>query len=183
VTPSEPTRLGATLSASPVHDAITLEVRETPYKGRGVFAAGFIPAGARVLTIEGERYRSQDVPPQSFAMQVDDDIWICSNGQTLDDCVNHSCEPNTGFVMNDPVLYALRDIAVGEELSWDYSTSISYGDWSLNCLCGSKSCRGVILPFAQLSPRQQARLLPIALRYLQSRAVSLPSSPSLPATD
>jgi uncharacterized protein len=163
--------------------ANSLEVRKTTHKGRGVFATQFIPAGTRVLAIEGQRYRAGDVPPESFAMQVDDDWWICSDGQTLDDCVNHCCEANCGFLKNDPVLYALRDIAAGEELSWDYSTSICYADWSLECLCGSKNCRGVILPFDRLTAEQQARLMPIALRYLQRGTVTPPSSPSLPATD
>ena len=46
-------------------------------------------------------------------MQVDEDVWLCSDGKSLDDCVNHSCDPNAGFAGNDPVLYALRDISAG----------------------------------------------------------------------
>ena len=101
-------------------------------------------------------------------MQIGDDLWLWSDGTLLDDCINHSCDPSGGFVRHDPVLYALRDILPGEEVTWDYSTSISERGWSLDCLCESKSCRGVILPFGDLSVDQQARLRPIALAYLQS---------------
>ena len=145
-----------------------LEIRDTERTGRGVFAVRRIAAGTRILTLEGQRYRTEDIPPESFAMQIDDDVWLCSDGNSLDDCINHSCDANTGFVQHDPVLYALRDIAPGEELTWDYSTSIAEAGWSLQCLCGSATCRGVILPFQELSVAEQERLRPVALRYLLS---------------
>jgi hypothetical protein len=148
-------------------DGPALEVRETQHMGRGVFAVHFIAAGTRILTLEGQRFRSADIPPEAFAMQVDEDVWLCSAGESLDDCVNHGCDPNMGFAENDPVLYALRDISAGEELTWDYSTSIAEKGWSLNCRCGSRRCRGVILPFGELTPPERERLRPIALRYLQ----------------
>jgi SET domain len=146
-----------------------LQVRETERKGCGVFATSVIPAGTEILRFDGQRCRLQDVPPDSWAMQLDDDLWLWSDGSLLDDCVNHSCDPNTGFANHDPILYALRDIAPGEELSWDYSTSISEPGWSLYCLCESKHCRGVILPFDELALEQQLRLRPISLRYLHAR--------------
>jgi hypothetical protein len=157
------------------HKFPALEIRQAGRKGCGVFAASPIPSGTRVLQFEGHIFKSQDVPPDSMAMQIDDDLWLCSDGTLLDDRINHSCDPNTGFVRNDLVLYALRDIASEEELSWDYSTSISEPGWSLVCLCESRHCRRVILPFGDLTLEQQVRLGPIALRYLHNhmRAKSL----------
>jgi SET domain-containing protein len=151
------------------YDGPALEVHETELKGRGVFAASFIPAGTRILKVEGRRFKSQDVPPDSMAMQIEDDLWLCSDGTSLDDCINHSCDPNIGFSRKDLVLYALRDISPAEELSWDYSTSISEPGWSLLCHCGSKDCRRVILPFGDLTLEQQVRLDPISLPYLHDR--------------
>jgi SET domain-containing protein len=155
------------------HDAPILQVRETEHKGRGVFTASFIPAGTRIVALEGQRARLQDLPPDSMATQIEDDWWLYSDGSSLDDFVNHSCDPNTGFARHDPVLYALRDIVAGEELSWDYSTSISLAGWNLQCLCGSKGCRGVILPFGELTLEERLRLRPIALEYLHRR-MSMP---------
>jgi SET domain-containing protein len=151
------------------YDAPALEVRETKHNGRGVFAASLIPSGTRILKFEGQEFKLQDVPPDSMAMQIEDDLWLCSDGTLLDDCINHSCDPNTGFARNDPVLYALRDIVPQEELSWDYSTSMSKPGWSLVCFCASKHCRRLILPFGDLTSEQQVRVAPISLRYLHNR--------------
>jgi hypothetical protein len=144
-----------------------LQIRDAGRTGRGVFAVHQIPAGTRILALEGQKFRTADIPPEAFAMQIDADLWLCSTGESLDDCINHSCDPNTGFARQDPVLYALRDIGPAEELTWDYSTSIAEKGWSLRCLCGSARCRRVVLPFGELTSDERERLRPIALRYLQ----------------
>jgi SET domain-containing protein len=161
------------------YEVPVLEICEAGRKGYGVFAASFIPSGARILQLEGHIFKSQDVPPDSMAMQIEDDLWLCSDGTLLDDRINHSCDPNTGFARNDLVLYALRDIALGEELSWDYSTSISEPGWSLVCFCESEHCRRVILPFGDLTLEQQLRLGPIALRYLHRHMRAKSLSPGI----
>ena len=56
--------------------------------------------------------------------------------------INHSCEPNVGFAGN-VVLVAMRDIAPGEELTTDYAMFDDYGG-TMECGCGTASCRGVI---------------------------------------
>jgi uncharacterized protein len=152
-----------------------LEVRGTKHKGRGVFARAFIQAGTRILNIEGVRLKPKDIPPDSMAMQIEEDMWLCSDGTLIDDYINHSCDPNAGFARNDLVLYALRDIHQGEELSWDYSTSISECGWRLLCRCGAVNCRRVILPFNYLTFEERARLVPISLQYLQKRFPSQPN--------
>jgi hypothetical protein len=56
--------------------------------------------------------------------------------------INHSCEPNVGFAGN-VVLVAMRDIAPGEELTTDYAL-FDDNDETMQCGCGTASCRGVI---------------------------------------
>ncbi len=146
-----------------------LEVRATQHKGWGVFTKAAIPCGARVLAMEGEQFASSAVPPESMAMQIGEDLWLCSDGSALDDYINHSCEPNVGFARDELALYALREIEAGEELAWDYSTSISECDWSMDCRCGAVNCRGVILPFGSLAFEQRVRLATFALPYLRDR--------------
>lgn len=74
--------------------------------------------------------------------------------------INHSCEPNLRIFarvgdhadrhVHDVALFAIRDIAKGEELTFDYLGKASEDrDWSdqqhmLRCLCGSKKCRGFL---------------------------------------
>jgi hypothetical protein len=56
--------------------------------------------------------------------------------------LNHSCEPNVGFAGNI-VLVAMRDIPAGEELTTDYALFDDY-DGTMECRCGTPSCRRVI---------------------------------------
>lgn len=144
-----------------------LEIRPAGVKGRGVFALRPIPAGTRVLPIAGRVLPSDQLTDDLLAMQIGPDLWLCSDGSSLDDRINHSCDPNLGFLHGDPVLYALRDVAAGEEVTWDYSTSIAEAGWSLACACESANCRGVVRPWTELDPADRDRLRPVALAYLR----------------
>ena len=55
---------------------------------------------------------------------------------------NHSCEPNIGY--RGLNIYALRDIAAGEELTVDYATIENEDFPEFQCQCGSPKCRGII---------------------------------------
>ncbi len=61
----------------------------------------------------------------------------------------------------------VADIAAGEEITWDYSTSIDCEGWSLECRCGAKNCRKVIRPWQELSDSDRVRLTSVALKYLR----------------
>ena len=114
-----------------------VEVRQAGGKGRGVFAVQRIARGERLAAILGWHAKSDVLDESWFALQVAPDLWLCSDGDSLDDCINHSCEPNAGFTTGVPVLYALRDIEPSEEIGWDYSTSLSEPGWTLDCCCGA----------------------------------------------
>jgi hypothetical protein len=62
---------------------------------------------------------------------------------------NHSCDPNVG-ITRDVFLVAMRDIRGDEEVTFDYSM-ITADDWTLECLCGSPSCRKLIGNYKDLS--------------------------------
>lgn len=147
-----------------------LEVRPAGPKGRGVFALEPIARGTRVLALSGRLLPTEALTDDLLALQVGVDLWLCSDGALLDDFVNHSCEPNAGFLDGEPVLYSLRDITAGEEICWDYSTSISEPGWSLECACGSARCRGVVRPWGELSDPDRARLRGCALSYLRANS-------------
>jgi hypothetical protein len=146
---------------------VKLEVRPAGLKGRGVFAQVPSVRGQRVLALGGRLLPTEALTDDLLALQVDHELWLCSDGSLLDDLVNHCCDANAGFADGEPVLYALRDIAAGEEICWDYSTSISFSGWTLECHCGSARCRGVVRPWGELTAADRARLRPCALRYLR----------------
>lgn len=84
--------------------------------------------------------------------------------------INHSCAPNTEVMAKwdrdaDAVRawwVALRDIAVGEELTYDYAFTAEVAE---PCACGAPSCRGVIVEdnpaeLAELDDELKALLRP-----------------------
>ncbi|HYV39055.1 MAG TPA: SET domain-containing protein [Gemmataceae bacterium] len=146
-----------------------LETRPAGLKGRGVFALEPINAGHRILALEGRVLPTSALSDDLLALQIGQDLWLCSDGSLLDDLVNHSCDANAGFTDGEPVLYALRDIAAGEEICWDYSTSISEGGWTLDCRCGSAHCRGIVRSWGELSATERVRLRGHCLRYLRDK--------------
>ncbi len=55
---------------------------------------------------------------------------------------NHSCDPNVA-IQGQIVLVAMRDIALGEELTIDWATTDDL-DYEIECNCGSSGCRGSV---------------------------------------
>jgi len=79
----------------------------------------------------------------------------------VDDFFNHSCDPNAGLkiTVTKAVLIAIKDISPGQEITWDYSTTMDEDDWEINCNCGSNNCRGKIRDFKYLPPEIQQKYL------------------------
>lgn len=144
-----------------------LEIRDAGEKGRGVFATQPIASGERIAEVQGWLAAGNELDENWFALQVGPDLWLCSDGESLDDCINHSCDPNAGFVTGKPVLHALRAIAAGEEIAWDYSTSLAEAGWTLDCCCGAARCRKIVRSWWELRDEERRRLRPMALAYLR----------------
>ncbi|MFG6283672.1 SET domain-containing protein-lysine N-methyltransferase [Sphingomonas sp. S6] len=145
--------------------------------GKAVFAAqGFAQAETIV------RFSGPIVPaarlPQGLSgasdryLQIGRDRYMGPSGR-IDDLINHSCSPNAGLRFTDDgvFLVALRPIAPGEEIAWDYSTTLADPDWSMQCACGSPECRGVIRALALLPVEVQDRYraMGIVAPYLDER--------------
>ena len=121
-----------------------LEVREAAY-GQGVFAAEPIPAGALIAPFTGPFLRYNQTDESTYALQIGPDLYIGGSGD-VDDLFNHSCDPNAWVKIEgtSAELRAIRDISPGEEICFDYSTTLDEGDFTMRCACGSAACRGVI---------------------------------------
>lgn len=125
--------------------------------GRGLFSRGPIAAGTEILRFTGpiltlNEVRKQGPVQAANALQIGVDRYL-----DLDEpgrFINHSCAPNAA-VIGDTTLVAIRPIAAGEEIRFDYSTTISDG-WTMACRCGAKNCRGLIVAF-QLLPENIRR--------------------------
>ena len=86
-----------------------------------------------------------------YTYMIDDDLFDVPRNyktQTItDECVlyNHSCDPNCGLVGKDFFsTVAIRDIAVGEELTLHYGYLDSEASFwkGLMCMCGTRNCVG-----------------------------------------
>lgn len=132
-----------------------LMIRETE-KGRAVFAGSDIRAGEVVCEFTGPTYTMAEYlelhdPENNHFVQIDEDRFMGPSGNA-DDLINHSCNPNGGLTCRDGKVFyiAIRDIKQGEELSFDYSTTMDEDCWEMDCLCGDAACRGKVRDFKHL---------------------------------
>ena len=104
------------------------------------------------------------------SIQIGPDTYLATEpgNRTLDDFLNHSCDPNVGFVDGSVALYALREIRIDDEVVFDYSTCMNERGWGIECRCGSALCRRRVKSFCDLSGQDRRRILPIALAYLRT---------------
>ena len=130
--------------------------------GKAVYAAAGFAEGTEIVRFTGRRFRADKLPgvlhgASDRFVQVTPDSYMGPSGR-IDDLINHSCAPNAGlrFTGDDVTLVAIRAISAGEEISWDYSTTLSASDWYMVCQCRSPDCRRVIGNFDTLSPGRQA---------------------------
>ncbi|KQW69001.1 lysine methyltransferase [Methylibium sp. Root1272] len=117
--------------------------------GQGAFAAEAIPARRKIGEIRGEsisvREARRRARGQARIMIVEvSERRAIDASQSADPLrfTNHSCAPNASLRIRQGRVefYAMRDIAVGEELSVDYGESHHEG--RLRCRCGAPNCTG-----------------------------------------
>jgi hypothetical protein len=128
--------------------------------GKAVFAAQNFAQGDTLLRFAGRRVRHVPLDAQGSRdrfVQVGDGEYLGPSGR-VDDLVNHSCDPNAGLRFQDRgvFLIAIRPIARGEEVTWDYSTTLRDSAWRMPCDCRSAQCRGMIGDFATLPDARRA---------------------------
>ncbi|MBA4109701.1 MAG: SET domain-containing protein-lysine N-methyltransferase [Leptothrix sp. (in: Bacteria)] len=140
-----------------------IQVRRSGIHGRGVFATQPIEAGSTVIEYKGEIITWEEAldrhphdpeqPNHTFYFHLDDGHVIDGKYQgNSARWINHSCNPNVEAEQdgNRVFLKALRNIAPGEELFFDYGLVI---DARLTaalkreyaCWCGAQQCRGTML--------------------------------------
>jgi uncharacterized protein len=129
--------------------SMPLVVRPSRIHSVGVFTNTPIRKGERIVEYCGPRVtpeeadRIYDGAPRTYLYGLGDGKTII-DGEGLGAYLNHSCDPNCEIdeVGKRAWIYALRDIAAGEELVWDYNL---YDDEApAPCHCGSPKCRGTM---------------------------------------
>ena len=152
------------------------KIKPTSKKGHGVFTKKNFNAGDFVCVLSGDRLTSKQIDKRIDAGEetCDDPLQISRRMYIdlyeLPRTINHSCDPNCG-IKRENKLFALRDIEVGEELSYDYSTTVPKYKawWKMHCHSRSKKCRKVVssfgtIPSAQLRVYLKLGVLPLWVR-------------------
>jgi len=163
-----------------VHPNVILS-RDVRFGNAGLFTKCHIPKGTPVVLWTGRIISSSQVlemPPDErhYTLQVDDDLMQAPFRQGVRepaDFTNHSCEPNCGFG-GSAKLVAMRDLAPGEELTFDYAMSDSTfpKEFEFECACGSKVCRGAFTEDDWKLPSLQVRYAGYFSSYLARKIVS-----------
>ncbi|XP_046435204.1 histone-lysine N-methyltransferase trithorax [Neodiprion fabricii] len=124
--------------------------------GRGLFCLRDIEAGEMVIEYAGEVIRASLTDKREkyydsknigcYMFKIDDhlvvDATMKGNAARF---INHSCEPNCYSRVVDILgkkhilIFALRRIVQGEELTYDYK--FPFEDIKIPCTCGSRRCR------------------------------------------
>jgi len=138
-------------------------LRHSRIQGKGAFATRPIKRGTRIIEYTGERISPEEADRRyddggmgrhhTFLFSVDSKVCIDAavNGNDAR-FINHSCAPNCEAVDERKRIYieAIRDIAPGEELTYDYQyerdgTEDEKWEKIYLCKCGAPTCRGTIL--------------------------------------
>lgn len=132
-----------------------LEVYASSIHGYGARTTRPFAKGERVCFGDGVLYKEDDDFDDTYALILPaEDSGLGKNyfWDLVDQTrwFNHSCDPNTEVMGAwDPEnkemrawWEALRDIAVGEEITYDYAFAAEVAE---ACYCGAKNCRGVIV--------------------------------------
>ncbi|XP_075462209.1 histone-lysine N-methyltransferase 2B isoform X4 [Ascaphus truei] len=126
--------------------------------GRGLFCKRNIDPGEMVIEYSGIVIRSVLTDKREkfydgkgigcYMFRIDDfDVVDATMHGNAARFINHSCEPNcySRVIHVDGqkhiVIFALRSIYRGEELTYDYKFPIEDASNKLNCNCGAKKCR------------------------------------------
>ena len=148
--------------------------RSTDNRGDGAFAIAPIARGETVAVFGGfpvSRAQLETLPEERKrrSIQIDSDLFLVS-GETREpgDMVNHSCDPSCGM-RGDIVVVAMRDIAVGEELTYDYAMSDASDYDEFPCGCGAAGCRGMIRGSDWRDPGLTARYSGFFTSYVRMR--------------
>jgi SET domain-containing protein len=134
----------------PRYAQFKLAIRESRIHLRGVYALEAIPARRKVIEYTGERISRRETKRRGDGdltyLFTLDDYWTLDGafGGSGAEIINHSCDPNLRSMnLKGHILYmSKRAIRRGEELTVDYRFDKDIEQ--VKCLCGAKTCRGVI---------------------------------------
>lgn len=141
---------------------MALVIRRSKIHADGVYTTERIRNRALVAEYTGPRLTNaaaDDVyehSPRTYLFGMVDGEHVI-DGDGIAAFVNHSCNPNceADEVRGRVILRAIRPIAAGEELAYDYNLYDGDLDDPAPCSCGAKNCRGTMYARKELARRRK----------------------------
>jgi len=137
----------------------SLIIRSSAIHAAGCYTTRSIKKGERVCEYDGPRM-TKDVADERYADRFVTYLFGYGDGNMVIDgfgaamFINHSCAPNCETEDDNDHIFvsALRDIAAGEELTYEYNLYDS-DDEEGSCHCGAPNCRGTMFSDLELARR------------------------------
>ena len=139
----------STAEPRPAYQKFAVRVAPSAIDGQGAFAAEAIPARLKIGEIRGESISVADARIRATRSERIMIVELSSKkaidfSRSADPMryTNHSCRPNARLCIRQGRVefYALRAIAIGDEITVDYGETHHEG--RLVCRCGTPGCRG-----------------------------------------
>ena len=138
------------MSDDSTYSAPGLKVVSLGSRGRGVVAERNFKQGEVIAIWRGSIITESEAialpeSERNQLLQVDEDAFLVTHKALLTvDYINHSCEPNCGFT-DSTTLVAMREIAAGETVTFDYAMSDTKPIFTFDCWCSTSKCRKKII--------------------------------------
>jgi uncharacterized protein len=149
-----------------------LIIRSSAIHAAGCYTTQAIKKGSRVCEYDGPRF-TKDEANERYKDRFITYLFSCGNdGMVIDGFgtamfINHSCDPNceSEDIGGRIFVTAVRNIAAGEELTYEYNLHDS-DDSDEDCYCGAPKCRGTMFSEAEVKRRaRKARAKAKALQH------------------
>jgi SET domain-containing protein len=145
-----------------------LILRSSDIHAVGCYSTSPIVAGTMVVEYTGERISSEEGDNRyndrevTFLFGMEDGVTVI-DGHGMAAFINHSCDPNceTDEIDGRVWIIALRDIAAGEELTYDYNLYGGSEDDPAPCFCRATCCRGTMFSPEEIERLKSLREKPV----------------------
>jgi hypothetical protein len=141
---------------------MSLIIRSSAIHAAGCYTTAPIKKGARVVEYTGPRITKEEADekyqdsPTTYLFGIGDGSFVI-DGHGAAMFINHSCDPNceTDEVRGRVWIKAIRDIAPGEELTYEYNLYDGEDD-DCRCNCGAATCRKTMYSVEEIKKRERA---------------------------
>ena len=138
-----------------------LIIRSSSIHAAGCYTTRPIKKGVRVCEYDGPRM-SKAAADERYEGRFVTYLFASTDNEVIDGFgtamfLNHCCDPNCETEQDEDgrvYVMAIRDIAAGEELTYEYNLHDSDED-DQDCYCGTKVCRGTM--FSDIELKRRAR--------------------------